>query len=55
MGRIPKTLDLIFGVGKYGCLGRGLAHLELEKMLFEMFRPFDFTVFEPLDPASRLT
>lgn len=50
-GEIFGSLELIFGVRKYGCLGKPLAYLEAEKLLFEMFRWFDSAVSVPLDPV----
>jgi cytochrome P450 len=30
------TMELIFGSGKYGCLGRSVAYVELDKVFFEV-------------------
>ncbi|KAH8172544.1 cytochrome p450 domain-containing protein [Sarocladium implicatum] len=40
---MDNTVDLCFGQGKWGCLGRPIALLELNKMVPELFRRFDFT------------
>lgn len=36
--RMNKTVDLIFGYGKYQCLGMSLATIEINKALFEVSR-----------------
>lgn len=51
-GEMFGSLELIFGVGKYGCLGKTLAYLEAEKVLFEMIRRFDSMVLVLLHPVS---
>ena len=33
---MEATLDLCFGVGRWGCLGRGIAEIELNKAVFEV-------------------
>ncbi|KUJ12538.1 cytochrome P450 [Mollisia scopiformis] len=41
------TVDLVFGSGKYRCLGKKIAGLELNKIFAEMFLRFDFAVIDP--------
>ncbi|KAE9975775.1 hypothetical protein BLS_002409 [Venturia inaequalis] len=43
-----KTTDLIFGYGKYQCLGKPIAMLELGKALAEIFRRYDISLVDPL-------
>ncbi|WQF88082.1 Putative cytochrome P450 [Colletotrichum destructivum] len=43
-----RTNDLVFGHGKFMCLGKPVAQMELSKTIFEIFRNFDLA---PIDPA----
>ncbi|KAE8445141.1 hypothetical protein EG329_013743 [Mollisiaceae sp. DMI_Dod_QoI] len=42
-----RTVELVFGSGKYQCLGKTIALLELNKIFAEMFLRFDFAVVDP--------
>lgn len=44
---MERTNDLIFGHGKYSCLGKSVAMIELNKVFVELFRRFDFSLMEP--------
>ncbi|OTA01466.1 cytochrome P450 [Trichoderma parareesei] len=44
------TLDLIFSYGRWLCLGRTIALIELNKIFVELIRRFDFTVCDPDKP-----
>ncbi|KAL7816072.1 cytochrome P450 [Trichoderma aethiopicum] len=44
------TLDLIFSYGRWLCLGRRIALIELNKVFVELIRRFDFTVCDPDKP-----
>ena len=63
---MDDTMALIFGYGKYGCLGKGVAMVELNKIFVEvsracllymsifsplqLLRRFDFTIIDPTNP-----
>ncbi|KUJ22530.1 pisatin demethylase [Mollisia scopiformis] len=47
---MEKLSELIFGYGKYQCLGKNVASLELNKAIFELFRCFDFQIVSPTKP-----
>ncbi|KAK5653184.1 hypothetical protein OQA88_9082 [Cercophora sp. LCS_1] len=49
---MAQTLDLIFGHGKYQCLGKRLALMELNKIFVELFRRFEFTITDPMKPVE---
>ncbi|TLS20886.1 uncharacterized protein PpBr36_10754 [Pyricularia pennisetigena] len=44
---MTKTNDLIFGHGKWQCLGKSVAMFELGKVIFELVRNFDWTLENP--------
>ncbi|KAF2165281.1 hypothetical protein M409DRAFT_67515 [Zasmidium cellare ATCC 36951] len=41
---MEKNNELLFGYGKYQCLGKSVAAIELNKVVFEMMRRFDMTL-----------
>ncbi|TVY75669.1 Cytochrome P450 monooxygenase [Lachnellula suecica] len=47
-----QTLELIFSYGKYQCMGRNVALMELNKVFVEIFRRFDFAVVDPQKPIG---
>ena len=49
-----RTVDLIFGYGRWACAGKTLAFLELNKVLVEMVRRFDMQLVYPLRPVSQI-
>jgi cytochrome P450 len=44
---MESTLELIFGSGRYGCLGRHIALIELDKVLPVLLREFDWSLVDP--------
>ncbi|KAI0398970.1 cytochrome P450 [Xylaria palmicola] len=50
-----KAVDLIFGGGRYMCLGKIVALLEMNKIFVELFRNFDFQIANPEKPWERLS
>ncbi|ETS76355.1 hypothetical protein PFICI_11742 [Pestalotiopsis fici W106-1] len=51
--RRRKVIDLNFGYGRWLCLGRILAILEINKIFVELLRAFDFQVANPEKPWRR--
>ncbi|KEY70331.1 hypothetical protein S7711_06807 [Stachybotrys chartarum IBT 7711] len=49
---MSNTVDLCFGQGRWGCLGRPIALMELNKMVVELLRRFDFTVVNAERPLK---
>ncbi|CBX98545.1 similar to benzoate 4-monooxygenase cytochrome P450 [Plenodomus lingam JN3] len=45
-----RTTDMIFGYGKYQCLGKPVAWMETTKVLFEFMRHFEWTISKPETP-----
>ncbi|KAF3025033.1 hypothetical protein E8E14_014341 [Neopestalotiopsis sp. 37M] len=51
--RRRKVVDLNFGHGRWLCLGKALALLELNKIFVELLRAFDFQIADPEKPWKR--
>ncbi|RMZ78725.1 hypothetical protein DV737_g3781, partial [Chaetothyriales sp. CBS 132003] len=47
---MEQNNELIFGYGKYQCLGKPVAMIELNKVILELFRRFEFTLMNPFNP-----
>ncbi|PTB68611.1 cytochrome P450 [Trichoderma citrinoviride] len=45
-----RTNELIFGHGKYQCLGKPVAQVEIGKVVFELLRYFDIAIMHPDKP-----
>ncbi|KAK1757192.1 cytochrome P450 monooxygenase lolP1 [Echria macrotheca] len=50
--RMASVLDLAFGSGKYQCLGKRVAMMELDKVFVELLRRFDFALTDPVHPIK---
>lgn len=47
LARMESTLELIFGSGRFGCLGRHIALIELDKVIPVLLRNFEWAVADP--------
>ncbi|KAK8094235.1 hypothetical protein PG997_000920 [Apiospora hydei] len=45
-----RTNDLMFGHGKYTCLGKPVALIEIHKTVFELIRHFEWGLVNPVNP-----
>ncbi|KAJ4412359.1 hypothetical protein N0V91_000831 [Didymella pomorum] len=45
-----KTNDMVFGYGRWVCLGRNIALIEIHKCIFELLRHFDLALSNPAEP-----
>ncbi|CAI6337947.1 unnamed protein product [Periconia digitata] len=45
-----RTTEMIFGHGKYQCLGKPIAWMEMHKVIFELLRYFDWSIAKPATP-----
>ncbi|KAH6847692.1 cytochrome P450 [Chaetomium sp. MPI-CAGE-AT-0009] len=45
-----KVNELTFGHGRWQCLGKNVAQMELNKTFFELFRYFDWAIAHPAKP-----
>jgi cytochrome P450 len=50
LAKMIRTNDLIFGHGRWVCLGRVVALIEINKTIFELLRHFDFALTNPHEP-----
>lgn len=48
--RMTKTNDMVFGYGRWVCLGRNIALIEIYKAVFELLRHFDLGLSDPAVP-----
>ncbi|KAJ5238398.1 hypothetical protein N7468_003017, partial [Penicillium chermesinum] len=48
--KMERTVDLLFGYGRWICAGKPVALMELNKVCFELLRAFDFQLENPLKP-----
>ncbi|OCK76659.1 cytochrome P450 [Lepidopterella palustris CBS 459.81] len=48
--KMERNLELIFGYGRFGCLGKSIAYIELNKIFVELLRRFDIEVVDPTKP-----
>ncbi|TVY37831.1 Cytochrome P450 monooxygenase [Lachnellula subtilissima] len=47
---MEKNLNMIWWYGRYQCLGKDLAWMELNKLYFELLKNFDFQIINPSHP-----
>jgi cytochrome P450 len=50
LANMEKTVGLVFGYGRYQCLGQNVAWIELNKIFFELVRNFEWTLIDPTAP-----
>ncbi|KAA6412103.1 MAG: cytochrome p450 [Lasallia pustulata] len=50
--RMERSVELVFGSGRYGCLGKNVAFVELNKVFVELIRRFDFSLVNPIAPMK---
>jgi len=46
--KMEKVQELVWGYGKYVCLGKSVAKIELNKIFFELLRSFNWTLVDPI-------
>lgn len=51
-GEMKQSLDLMFGSGRFKCLGQNVAMMELPKIIFELVRRFEWSLEDPLNPME---
>ena len=45
-----RNNELVFGYGKYQCLGKNVAIIELNKVFVELLRRFELSLVDPENP-----
>ncbi|KJZ72064.1 hypothetical protein HIM_08519 [Hirsutella minnesotensis 3608] len=50
LAAMVRTNELIFGHGRFHCLGRPVAMLEISKTIFELMRHFEMAIVNPTRP-----
>ncbi|EXJ75068.1 uncharacterized protein A1O5_01764 [Cladophialophora psammophila CBS 110553] len=53
LARMEKAHDLVFGYGRYKCMGEKIARIELHKAIFELIRRFNFTAVDAMKPFDQ--
>ncbi|KAI1778288.1 cytochrome P450 [Hypoxylon cercidicola] len=51
---MTQTVELVFGHGRWGCSGKSVAFLELNKIYVELLRHFDFQLIDPKNPIDTM-
>ncbi|KAI0120338.1 cytochrome P450 [Hypoxylon sp. NC0597] len=51
-GMMTGVIETLWGAGRYKCLGRAIAQIELNKVFVELLRRFDFSVVTPQSPVG---
>ncbi|KAF9878749.1 cytochrome p450 [Colletotrichum karsti] len=49
---MSAVVELAFGHGRFQCLGKPIAYMELNKIFVELLRRFDFAVVKPQEPLK---
>ncbi|KAJ5095271.1 hypothetical protein N7532_007562, partial [Penicillium argentinense] len=50
LAEMVRANDLIFGYGKFQCLGKPVAQIEIGKLVFELLRNFELALINPTHP-----
>ncbi|KAM3560310.1 hypothetical protein ARSEF4850_003728 [Beauveria asiatica] len=52
LNRMSKAVDTHFGGGKFSCLGKPMAMMELHKTVYELMKRFDMAIIHPDKPMK---
>jgi cytochrome P450 len=53
LAAMDKAHELVFGYGRYKCMGEKIARIELLKTFFELLRRFDYSFLDPTKPLEK--
>lgn len=48
--QMERCLESVFGTGRYGCLGKNIALMELDKVIVAVLGEFEMSVVDPISP-----
>ncbi|KAI1092659.1 cytochrome P450 [Rostrohypoxylon terebratum] len=51
---MTNTTELVFGYGRFGCSGKNVAFMEMNKVYVELLRNFDFQLIDPHNPMETM-
>ncbi|KAI1663830.1 BcABA1 cytochrome P450 monooxygenase [Pyrenophora tritici-repentis] len=49
--KMEMNVELVFGYGQWMCAGKTIAFMELNKVVFELFRAFEMNLHDPMKPC----
>lgn len=47
---MERNNELVFGYGRFQCLGKNVAFIELNKIFVELLRRYDWSIIDPQKP-----
>jgi cytochrome P450 len=50
--KMERCLGPVFGTGRYGCLGKNIAVIELDKVFVVLLREFELVIADPVHPLK---
>jgi cytochrome P450 len=50
--KMERCLGLVFGTGRYGCLGKNIEMIELDKVFVALLREFELVIADPVNPLK---
>lgn len=50
---MEEAHHLVFGYGRFKCMGENIARIELNKVFFELLRRFDWALCDPMRPMEK--
>jgi cytochrome P450 len=51
---MERTLELVFGSGRFGCLGKHVAMMELDKIFVALLQKFEWGIVDPIKPMETI-
>ena len=54
LSKMERTLELVFGSGRFGCLGKHVAMMELDKVFAALLQEFELGIMDPVKPLKTI-